>query len=925
MGLDVTLAPGSRLGSYEVVGLIGTGGMGEVYKARDTRLDRTVALKVLPAAYAAEPELRARFEREARAISALEHPHICTLHDVGEESGRAYLVMEHLVGETLADRVKKGPLPLPQAIDVAAQIAEALAAAHRLGIVHRDLKPANVMLTRTGAKLLDFGLARLGGDGPPAVAIEHTSTPTEAAPLTARGTILGTLPYMAPEQLEGRPADARTDLWSLGAIIHEMVTGRRPFEASSHASLIGLILQRDPVPMATLQPLTPPALERLVRRCLAKLPEDRWDTAHDVAEELRWIGQASGQPAPRMAGAGSRRLWLWLSGGATALAAASALVGGLVGRRLNAPAVPLVVRSLLTVRPAEELNAGGWVAGLVPTPGGSRTALAWAPDGRSLVFVGRHGGVQRLYVRALDAEEARALERTEGAQVPTVSPDGRWVVFWAGGAIRSVPLAGGPAATMVGGLPTVPTGIACGGEGRLYYDAAEGVIWSAQPERAPLALTKRLDDEISHGLPCLLPGGRALLFTVRHRGRTWGDEEVVAHVFATGERKALLRDAADARYVPPGYLVFLRRGVLHAVGFDPERLEVRGTSVPVLDGVVQALTAGHSADVTGAGQFAVAATGTLATLRGAVAPPPDAQLVAVDRQGRVTPLAAPTRSFAPTLSLSPDGRLLAVPIRTLTEHALWLYDRERGTLSKLAPGGESAWPRWTPDGGRVVFAWLDKGVQQLAWQRVDGASAPQVLARDAGSPSSWSPDGQHLALVEGSDIGMASVENGRATVEPLTRTPDSERWPEFSPDGRWLAYGSNASGRSEVYVQPYPGPGPRQQVSLEGGESPAWSPTGRELFFLSLADSEAKGQMMAVDVRPGPALSLGKPRSLFAFSEPLRLRCVPSRCYAIATDGRQFYAVQQAATARAAPVVQIQLVQDWAAELSARVPSGTVR
>jgi Tol biopolymer transport system component len=339
--------------------------------------------------------------------------------------------------------------------------------------------------------------------------------------------------------------------------------------------------------------------------------------------------------------------------------------------------------------------------------------------------------------------------------------------------------------------------------------------------------------------------------------------------------------------------------------------------------VTQALTSGNSDDMTGAGQFSVASTGSLAYIRGAVIPHRDFELVAVDRRGRVTPLGAPTRSYNPDLGLSPDNRYLAVPIESLTETGLWLYDRERGTLSKLTPGGETLCPLWTPDGQHVAFYWSNRGVSQLAWQRADGTAGPEVLARDAGYASSWTPDGRHLALVKDFDIWIATVENGKAAVEPLARTPDIELWPEFSPDGRWLAYGSNASGRNEVYVQPYPGPASRQQVSLEGGESPAWSPMGRELFFLSLPDSLGVRHMMAVDVRPGRTLSFGRPRLLFAFSEPpLRLRCEPTGCYAVAPDGQRFYAVQAAPAAPTAAVTHIHLIQNWTEELKARVPSG---
>jgi serine/threonine-protein kinase len=426
-------------------------------------------------------------------------------------------------------------------------------------------------------------------------------------------------------------------------------------------------------------------------------------------------------------------------------------------------------------------------------------------------------------------------------------------------------------------------------------------------------------------LPHLLPEGHALLYTVRRRAWTWGDEEVVAHGFATGERKRLLRDAADARYVASGHLVFLRRGTLFGVGFDLPRLEIDGTPVATTNAVTQALTSGLSGDMTGAGQFSVASTGSLAYVRGAVIPHRDFELVTVDRSGRVTPLGAPARSYTANRGLSPDGRYLAVPIESLEETGLWLYDREHGTLSKLPPGGETLFPRWTPDGQYIAFGWLNQGLSQLAWQRADGTAGPEFLARDGRSrPSSWSPNGKLLALAKSEgDISIASLENGKAAVESLARTPEGEMWPDFSPDGRWLAYGSSASGRYEVYVQPYPGPGPRQQVSLEGGESPAWSPTGRDLFFLSLPDSEGMRQMMAVDVRPGRTLSLGKPQRLFAFSEPpLRLRCEPSRCYGVAADGQQFYAVRQAPTVPVPPVTHVHLILNWTEELRARVPGG---
>ena len=459
--------------------------------------------------------------------------------------------MEHLEGQTLLERLRKGPLPLAQAVEIATQVAQALSAAHKQGIVHRDLKPGNVMLTKTGAKLLDFGLAGLTDHGErPAVGL--ASTPTEAAPLTGQGTLLGTLPYMATEQLEGRPADARTDLWALGLLIYEMLTGRRAFEGESQVSLMGAILEREPEPLGRLQPLTPPSLERLVKRCLAKSPDDRWDTAHDVADELRWIADAGPTAAE-----GTRRRPHWMRTLTLAVAAVACILLGVFADRWLRPSVTPaspVVRALLDVLPAEELNGGGVAPLWIPTPGGSRTALDWMPDGRALVFVGRRRGIQQLYVRDLGRDEAHPLAGTEEAQAPAVSTDGRSVAFWAGGAIKRIPILGGPTSVLVPGLASPPRGMAWGPSGRLYYGRAEDRIWRVAPETASEPVTTLLPTERDHDLPHVLPGEKALLFTVRRRQWTWGDEEVVAQDLATGMRRSLLRDAVDARYVRGGHL-----------------------------------------------------------------------------------------------------------------------------------------------------------------------------------------------------------------------------------------------------------------------------------------------------------------------------------------------------------------------------------
>ena len=827
------LAPGTRLGPYEVLAPLGAGGMGEVYKALDTRLDRTVAVKVLPAEISGDPDRRARFEREARTIASLNHPHICTLHDVGEHGDATYLVMEHLAGETLAERLQKGRLPPDQALTVATEIADALKAAHRQGITHRDLKPGNVMLTKAGAKLLDFGLAKLAGHGAEPAVAQLASAATRAAPLTAEGTIVGTLQYMAPEQVEGKPADARTDLWALGTILYEMLTGKQAFEATSAASLVAAILKHEPPPVASLQPLTPPALDRLARRCLAKSPDDRPDTAHDVAEELRWLRESGGQAGPK---AVVPRRGAWRRAGWVAALALACILSGAASLWLFQPraAARLAVHALVDVRPADELNGGGLAANpawpWIPNPGGANTSLTWTPDGQQLIFVGQRAGVRRLYARRLDADEARPLLGTEGAQVPAVSPDGQWVVFWADEVLKRAPLREGLAGDVVrdpglrwnqGSERFPPFGAVFDDQGALFVGGGPWGIGRVPPQGDPAWVTKRREGDARQGLPWPLPGGRTVLYTVV-RPLLALEEDVVAETLATGARKLLLKNAGDARYVPTGHLVFLREASLFAVPFDAERLEVLGKEVPLLDGVARALTASSPYNQTGAAQYAFSPTGTLAWVLGGIVPFPGRAIVAVDRQGRVSALKAPEKFYAPGLALSPDGRSVAATVVTHSDAGLWNLNLESGALDSIASQGLADGPKWTPDGRRVAFLWARGSAEALAWRRADRSTpAEEVpLVDEQGKPiqgflrpSSWHPNGRELASVVGApgDIAVVSVTEERATLRFLARTPHAERSPEFSPDGRWLAYSSDEDGRNENLRAAIPWPRRRNE------------------------------------------------------------------------------------------------------------------
>jgi len=957
------LAHGARLGPYEIKSAIGAGGMGEVYKARDTRLDRSVAIKVLPPEVSVDPDRRARFEREARAVAALNHPHICALHDVGvatlpdlaprvlgggerADAGPVtihYLVMEHLEGQTLADRLLKGKLPLEQAIELAAQIADALDAAHKHGIIHRDLKPGNVMLTTAGAarqgapqaKLLDFGLAKLKAEGSASPAERLSALATAPAPLTAAGTIVGTLQYMAPEQLEGKEADARTDLWALGTILYEMVTGKRAFEASSSASLIAAILDHEPPSLSSLQPITPLQLERVVKKCLAKAPDGRPDSAHDVADELRWIRETSSADTP--SGSRPRRprgVHLGLSGAAgLALLAAGA---GLTWLLRPSPPQGAVAHVSLDVGPAEDLNAGGlwWTKAPPAIPGGSRTALSWTPNGRALVFVGRRAGVQQLYVRWLDALEAQPLDGTVGAQVPVVSEDGQWVAFWADGAIRKVPILGGAVDVMVSGEAFPPMGMSWSGEGLLLGPSGielpqrEGIrgVRFAAPGSQPTLLTEVRENETAHVLPQWLPGGRTFVYTAKRGAMTWGGDDVFACTLGTKERTKLLNDAVDARYAG-GYLVFLRRGLLMAVRFDAATLDVQGEPVAVRAGVVQSLASSDlsAANTTGAGQFALSSGGMLAYLAGGQGTWPDARIVAVNRRGHAVPLATPPKSYGMNVRVDPDGRRVATAVYGLTEREVWVYDLERGTLiARLGRGGEvSANRSWTPDGKRLAFGWVRRdGLREVAWQPADGAAPPEKIA-EFGEPGGWTPDGQDLLGVRENDVWVLATSSRGSGGRPLVQSPSYDLWPTVSPDGRWLAYASNASGRFEVHVRPYAGGGNLEVISTDGGDSPVWPRNGRELFFLSLPDQDGMRSMMAVPVRNDPGRPFGPPEPLFRFRDAdLRFYSSPFPGYDVSGDGQRFYVTQAVASPPVPPATTVHLVLNWFEELKAKVPAG---
>lgn len=895
----MAILPGTRLGPYEVLSAIGAGGMGEVYRARDTRLDRIVAIKILPDQHAGKPELRERFEREARAVAALNHAHICVLHDIGHQNGTNYLVMEYLEGETLAQRLTKGPLPLAQVFKHAIEIADALDKAHRKGITHRDLKPGNIMLTKSGAKLLDFGLAKLTQNGSVSSAtLSERATATD--PISAQGMILGTLQYMAPEQIEGEEVDARSDIFAFGAVVYEMTTGKKAFEGKTSASVMAKILETDPPPMTTLAPMTPPALDRVVKRCLAKDPDDRWQTARDLEQELKWI--ADGGPQTGAAAIHSEsgdsaikaRTLQLVSGAALLAVALTALAVWFL--KPNPALPPRLVSRFSIVPPAGQRLTGN----------SDKSTLAISPDGERIVYSATQGSSAQLYLRSVDRLDAEAIPGTELGYSPFFSPDGQWIGFLTPGALNRVPINGGAAESLAPGVSSSETAI--------WTD--QGVILTGQlfgplgkiPDTGgnPQPLFQLGKGEVGNSDPVLLPGGKAVVFASTVGSGT-GGAKISVRSLTTGERHDLIPGLAiHLRYVPPGYLVYVQAGNLMAAPFDLNKLSLAGPPVAVVEGVLAEVAAD-------AAQYDVSATGTLVYIPGLAHAP--LKLVWVDRKGAEQPVNAPPHTYV-LPRIAPDGRRVAVGIEE-TDPQIWIYDVARDALTRLTfQGKPNVDPVWTRDGQRIVY----KGPgNRLFWQSADGSGGVEEITQSKlGSnnvPGSWSPDGQHMVFTYdvqgGRQLWIYSPQDRKvARLEP--NPPQYETAPQFSPDGRWIAYASTESGRSEIYVRPFPGPGGKWQVSTEGGSEPLWNPKRHELFYRS------GKKLMAVDYEGAQSFSAGKPHVLFEGPYVPTPRSFPD--YDVSPDGQRFLMLKPAEDQQT--ISQIVVVQNWVEELKQKVPTG---
>ena len=886
------LAPGTKLGPYEISGPLGAGGMGEVYRARDTRLERSVAIKILPAQLSDDPVRKQRFEREAITISSLNHPHICVLHDVGSQDGVDYLVMECVEGETLAKRLEKGPLPLEQVLKYGGQIADALDKAHRSGVVHRDLKPGNIMLTPTGAKLLDFGLAKPAA---PLTSAAVLTAVTQDSPVTAQGSIVGTFQYMSPEQIEGKELDGRSDIFSFGAVLYEMLTGQRAFEGKSQLSVASAIIEKEPAPITSTKPLTPPALDHAIKKCLAKVPDERWQSASDLASELKWVSESSSQagiPAPTMSKRKTREPL------ARAIAIAGLLTAALVGvayyRETGKPAQ--VIRAVIPTEEGTSPVFTGDLAGPV----------ALSPDGNALVFGASDAqGKVTLWVRDLNGLHARSLAGTDGATFPFWSPDGRSLGYFAGGKLKTVPLEGG-----------TPTDICDAPSGRggtwnaqgtiLFSPQFESAIYQVPASGGSPTLLTTLDKakHDSHRWPYFLPDGRHFLYLAVNR--MVGHEPNDAIYFASldgKENRLLLRAFTNAAY-GAGQLLFVRGAELMAQPFDPDAGKLTGESARIAQGV------GVDPSIWRASFDAARSNILVYTTGGSLV----AQAVWYDRSGKALGVVGDKAPQLFHVRISPDGTKVATEFGEATT-SIWIYDLRRKVNTRLTLDQEASvdTPVWSPDGRWVAYHGLQNGKNNLYRQAASGVGERELLLEGASvqqNPTDWSPDGKSLLFTVGDLAGQGRVWllplNGDHKAVPVVQSGSLSQDARFSPDGRWIANASNASGRLEIYIIPSEGREGRWQVSSAGGSQPIWRRDGKEIFYLALDNA-----LMSVPITlSNEGIEVGAARQLFRMP---KLVGVTGNFYAydVTPDGLRFLALE---TPQSIPPT-ITVVTNWTAEL----------
>jgi serine/threonine protein kinase/Tol biopolymer transport system component len=902
------LTAGTRLGSFEITGSLGAGGMGEVYRARDTKLGRAVAIKVILDEFASDEERVGRFEREAKMLAALNHPRIASLFGMEHVDGQHFLVMELVEGETLADRLRRGPMQVEDALPIAAQIAEGLEAAHDKGVVHRDLKPANVKITPDGqVKVLDFGLAKVMENEP--ASANAVNSPTLSMMATQAGLILGTAAYMSPEQAKGFPADHRSDVFAFGTVLFEMLTGRQPFQGDTAPDVLASVLVREP-DLESLPPRLNPRLHELLRRCLEKAPKRRWQAIGDVRAEIETIAaDPHGESVIAHAGAPPQPLWRRAIPIVATAIIASGLTGLGVWTAKRSPSLP-VVRFTLTLPEGQQFTNIG------------RQLLAISPDGTQIVYVAN----QRLYLRPISALEAQPISGAEaegGVLSPAFSPDGQFIAFWSAAdqTLKRIAVNGGAAVTIC--LLGRPFGVRWDRDGIVAGQGGKGILRVSANGGKPELLVSVKPGEFPYG-PQLLPDGQTVLFTLSTGTgpEKWDKAQVVAQSLKTGERHVIIDGGSDARYLPTGHLVYAQGGVLFATPFDPGRLSTGGTPIPIVEGVRRG-----EGGQTGVAHFAVANTGSLVYVPGPVSStstPGD--LALIDRSGGVEKLKAPSGAYE-TPRVSPDGKRVALGIEDGKRANIWIYDLlSASSIRQLTFGGRNRFPVWTADSQRIAFQSDREGDPGIFWQRADGTdTARRLTTPDRGVshiPESWSRTQDRFLFGASTDTSFSgwtfSVPDKK--VEPFIQGRSVFPFNAvFSPDGRWVAYAmyessiavDNPSGNTGIFVEPFPSTGAKYRISSRGLQ-PLWSPDGKQLFY-------SAGSLFVVTVTTARGFEFSSPVQMprrFQLSGPSS-----ARAYDIMPDGQRLLGIVPSGQGQAGVSAQIQVVLNWFEELKRQVPT----